>query len=390
MVDQFTGGLYGHGAEYDRLANELSKVQHQIESTINAGGGWSLGTNIFNQQSALTRRMNDITSGRAAGDTAMNSAISTAQQGVGVSGAGASAMRGDAASIRNQARLVNTQAGKVDAQADALAALVPEYDPYRQRLDGLSDELSALGDMHTSQAKDIFGQGAALVNLDPTKGGLSAEYQKIYDLLSPERYVSRAASDVQGAFANTEAQMNRALARQGVSAGSGAMAALRQQLSRQLATALASGKQNAWDKGVTEQGNFLDKMTAASKTFYDMGNEQSSLAQQAKARAGDMQKDAADILSAQGGMIKDVGALRSQVAGLYAQSASIFGSAAGIEGNAANLELSALQSLQTAYQNGANYYQGWSRGGSGGSVVTVGQKGIPGTKTDIHGNIVPF
>ena len=352
------------------------------------------------------------------GEAQINSAISTASQGTGIAAAGAGAMRGDAAtmrdyagsmladaaSMRGQARLVNTQGNAVNQSADALAALVPKLDPYAQKLGGYGDQLAALGSYLTEQANDVFGQGGALVNLDPTKGGLSKEFIDMYGYLSPERYVSRAASDVQAAFNNAAGQMERQLARRGVSAGSGASAALRQQLSRDLAVALASGKTNARQQGINEQKGFLGDMTKAAETLYNMGNQTQSQATAALGAAGDAQKGAAGVVQAQGGLIGDAGRLRAEAGQLFANAASVFGSAAGVvgsaanvvgnaasvEGNAANLSLSALKNLQEAQQAAAQYYlgvgaQGTRTGGGGGGGFTSSKSADGGGEPEATG-----
>lgn len=342
-----------------------------------ASGGGGIGTN-------WQRDM-------ASGEARINNAISTAQQGIGVAGAGAGAMRGDAASMRGQAALVNSQGNAVNRDADALAALVPKLDPYAQKLGGYGDDLAALGKSLSEQAKDVFGQGGALVNLDPTKGGLSAEFIKQYGYLSPDRYVSRATSDVQSSFENAEQQMGRQNARRGVFAGSGAGMALRQQLDRALAVARAAAKTNARQQGIDEQTKMLSTMTDAANTLYNMGKDTQSAALQATGAAGDMQKGAAGVVQAQGGLLGDAGKLRATAGQLFGSAADIFGGAAKIEGGAAELELSALKNLQTAYSSAADYYlnvgrQGISGSGGGGTIVQT----VPGVKTDLDGNIVPF
>lgn len=344
----------------------------------NLGGGGGIGTN-WNQ---------DMASGQAQ----ITNAVSSAQQGVGIAGAGAGAMRGDAASMRGQAALVNGQGNAVNRDADALAALVPKLDPYAQKLGGYGDDLAALGQSLSEQAKDVFGQGGALVNLDPTKGGLSAEFIKQYGYLSPDRYVSRATSDVESSFANAEGQMDRQNARRGVSAGSGAGMSLRQQLGRALAVARAAAKTNARQQGIDEQTKMLSTMTDAANTLYNMGKDTQSAALQATGAAGDMQKGAAGVVQAQGGLLGDAGKLRATAGQLFSDAANIFGGAAKIEGGAADLELSALKNLQSAYSAAADYYlnvgrQGISGNGGGGATIV---QTVPRTKTDLDGNIVPF
>lgn len=331
----------------------------------------------------------------AAGYDDLMKARDAAQQGVDAASAGANAMRRDAASMRGQAQLVNTQAGRVNQSADALAALAPKLAPYAAKLGGYGDDLAALGRSLTEQANDVFGQGGALVNLDPTKGGLSAEFIKQYGYLSPDRYVSRAASDVQGAFANAEGQMGRQNARRGVAAGSGAAMALRQKLGRDLAVALAAAKMNASQQGIDEQTKMLSTMTNAANTLYNMGSQTQSQATAALGAAGDAQKSAAGVVQAQGNLLGDAGQLRATAGSLFSNAASIFGNAAGVEGSATKLGLDALANLQSAWSNAAQYYQTVAMGElSADTTVRAAELGAPvqvtnNYKIDNGGNAVP-
>lgn len=316
-----------------------------------------------------------------------------AQAGVASAAITADAMRDDAASMRGQAQLVNTQAGRVNRDADALAALVPKLDPYASKLSGYGDQLSSLGMSLSEQAKDVFGQGGALVNLDPTKGGLSAEYIKQYGYLSPDRYVSRATSDVQSSFENAEQQMGRQNARRGVSAGSGAGMALRQQLDRALAVARAAAKTNARQQGIDEQTKMLTTMTNAANTLYNMGKDAQGSAAETLSAAGGLQKDAAAVVAQQGNLLGDAGQLRATAGNLFANAASIFGNAAGVEGKAAQLGIEALGNLQTAWNNAADYYKNVAlaelSADAGVQVAVINNQSPKNYKIDMDGNAVP-
>ena len=286
--------------------------------------------------------------GADAGRGFMNAAIGAAADSGASLKAGADAMRG-------QARLVNTQGDAVNQSADALAALVPQLDPYRAKFDEYGDDLAALAATIQGRADDVFGQGRALVTLDPNAGGLAGEFMSQYDLLSPERYVSRYASDAQSSIDNTRAQTERYLSRRGVDVGSGANAGLMGALQRMKEAALLSAaKTLGYDKGVTERGNWLKDMTGAAKTLYDMGTQQQSQALAAKGAAADMASKGAGIIGQQGGMLGNVAQLR-EAAG------RLFGNAAGIMGDAGKLEASAQNGLADAYAAAAKYYLGASQ-----------------------------
>lgn len=308
-----------------------------------------------------------------AGEAQITNALSTAQQGVGVAGAGAGAMRGDAASMRQQANLVNTQGNAVNRDADALAALVPKLDPYAQKLGGYGDDLAALAQMYLGESKDAFGQARALALQDPNATGLAGEYLAQYSYLSPDRYVSRAASDAQSSIDNARAQNERNLARRGVSVGSGASAASSQLQAMKEAAVLAAAKTLGRQMGIDERGKWINQMTAAADTMYNWGLKQGEAARGALGAAGDAQKGAAGVIAQQGSMLGDAGKLRATAGQLFASAADIFGGAAKIEGGATDLELSALKSLESAQQSAAQYYlnagaQGMRGGGGGGRV----------------------
>ncbi len=305
----------------------------------------------------------------------VSAAISMANAGLGAAQSSAGAARGDAASMRGQAQLVNTQGNAINRDADALAALVPQLDPYKDKLGGYGDDLAKLAQMYLGEQKDMFGQGRALVTMDPSAGGLAAEYLGHYLLLSPDKYVGRAASDTQASYDNALAQQERQLARRGVSPGSGASSALMQQWNRALATALAANKSIAWDKGEKEQRGFLGDMTSAADTLYNMGLKQGQAGEAALKDAGDMARNAAGIVTQQGALLQDAGQLRANVGQLFAAAGNLFGNAGGLEIDAGRLTQSAYQALESAYESAANYYLNVARaqasGGGGGGVNII-------------------
>ncbi len=310
-----------------------------------------------------------------------NAGVDAATAGLNAVLAGGGRIRSDTNAMRGQAQLVNTQGNAVNMTADELAALATTLTPYANKLGGYGDELAALATSLTEQSNDAFGQAGALVNMDPNATGLAGEFIRHYGTLSPERYVSRAGSDAQASAENAMAQNERALARRGVSVGSGAGLGARQQYARMLAELTSTAKTKAWDEGNKAQGAFLGTMTNAAKTFYDMGSQGSQQAISAMGQAGDLQKGAAQIIQAQGGLLQDAGSLRAQAGTLFANAANIFGSAAGIENDYLHLTESAYKTLAGAWGDAAKYYLdaaatevSANNGGSArGSGVTVTQ-----------------
>lgn len=313
----------------------------------------------------------------ASGENRMNQSIDAAQSGLNaILGIGGQ-IKADSSAMREQAGLVNTQAGALNNTANAIISNADAMRPLADKLGGYGDTLWGQGQALWDQSKDSFGQAGALVSMDPNATGLAGEFLRMYGYLSPDRYVSQAASDVQGAYGNAWAQLGRQAARTGSSAGGGNRTALEKQYATSLATALAAAKTKARQTGIDQQSAYLGTMTNAANTFYNMGKDSASQAMAAQGAAGDLQKGAAGILSDIGGQYGAAGSLQNQAGGLYANAAAIFGNAAGLDMNYAKLTQDGYNSLSSAYQAAADYYlrgaglalQG-SRGGGGGARVS--------------------
>lgn len=306
-----------------------------------------------------------------------NDAIGSAQNGVNaVLGAGAQ-VHSDTAKMREQAQLVNTQGNALNATAGQIKDYAGKMTPYADQLGGIGDTLLGEGSALWDQSKDIFGQGGALARLDGSAGGLAGEFVRQYNLLSPDRYVSQAASDVQGSYQNAWDQMVRGNARRGVSAGSGAAGALGTQYAAMLATARAAAKTKARQMGIDEQTKMLSTMTGAANTLYNMGNETAQNALAAQKAGADAKKGAADVLGGAAGALGTAGSLQSAAGQLFAKAAVIFGEAADIGIDYANSVHAAYNSLSGAQQAAARYYLGAAHeeveanNGGGGGGVTI-------------------
>lgn len=318
-----------------------------------------------------------------------NAAISSAQGGLDyILGAGAP-VKADAAAMRKQAGLINGQANGINATAGQVKGLADKLAPVADQVGGMGDQLWAQGSALYDQANDVFGQGGALVTMDPSKGGLSAEYIKYWNSLSPDRYVSQATSDTQSAFQNAEEQAMRAQARQGVSAGSGNAAALRKQYAVAKATALAAAKTKARQVGLDTQAAELDKMVSAAKTMYDMGSENMSQALAAQNAGIGAKKSAGDIMGQAGSLYANAGQLQSTAGQLFGTAGNMFGNAGGLELDLSRQVMAGYNSVASAQQAAAAYYgkaaaeELHARAGGGGGG---GQVIFP--HYDISGNLI--
>lgn len=311
----------------------------------------------------------------ASGEARMNSAVGAAQSGLNaILGMGAQ-IKNDTNAMRGQAGLVNQQAGKLNGVGDSLISNADALRPLADKLGGYGDDLWGQGQAMWDQSKDAFGQAGALVSMNPNATGLAGEFLRMYGLLSPDRYVSQAASDVQGAYNNAWAQLGRAASRAGSSVGSGNRSALEAQRARSLATALAAAKTKARQTGIDQQAGFLGTMTDAATKFYNMGKDSASTALAAQTAGADAQKAAAGVLGEIGNQYKGAAGVFGDAGQLYANAANIFGDAAGVDLSYGKLTQSGYAGLADAYKAAADYYLGAARvgvsadrGGGGGGV----------------------
>ena len=280
---------------------------------------------------------------------AANAAAASAQSGVNAVLNGSTQTQQAISDINAQAGKVNAQGSAVNSTAQAVKALYDQLTPVAKTILGYGDDLWNEGASLSSEAKDIFGQGKALVSLDPSAGGLAGEYIKYWNTLSPDRYVSQAASDVQGAFANSQGQAERALSRRGVSASSGAYGALQKQLATSLATALAAAKTKARQTGLDQQAAQLDKMVSAASTLYNMGNATEQNALTAKGQAVSAQGKGADVIATQGQGYASAGSLQATAGNLFASAGNLFASAGELNNQMLSLINSAYGNLSDAY-----------------------------------------
>lgn len=307
----------------------------------------------------------------------LNGVVSRGDAGVGAAQNGVNAVLAGGSDIRKTVDAILGQAERVNGQGDALNKTAGEVkdqyakiDPIVSALLGYGDGLWNEGESLSSEAKDVFGQGKALVSLDPSAGGLAGEFIKYWQSLSPDRYVSQAASDVQGSFGNAAGQAERDLARRGVSASSGAYGALRRQLATSLATALAAAKTKARQTGLDQQASQLDRMVSAANTLYGMGNATEQNALQAKGLATSAQGKAGDLIATKGQGLATAGNLFSSAGGLQTNYLglinSAYGNLANAYGNAANAALGAANA-----ELRANLSVGGGGGGSGGATQSA-------------------
>lgn len=338
----------------------VTTTQNGLGQTVVSPGGIYQGTNPHN----LVPITGTVGTARTAGTVGV--------PGAG-SGTGAAKITNSTTNARGNAEsayqdALKTLMGGVDAATnvnrDHIVSSDADLTTARQSAAGMTPAITNMNNTAlalTPYADSIFQNGDSLSRLaqallsgDASVGGMAGDYlgatrdaADALAALSPERYVSRAASDVQASFDNAIGQQNRELARRGVNVGSGASATLAQQLKRSLATALASAKTNAWMQGENERIDALTKRAGLFKDVLATGQSASQQATQDFATA-------AGIVQKQGDMFGEAGTLAGQQASAYANIG-------GVEVNLGNLELNNQKLVQDAIANVASAQQAMAK-----------------------------
>lgn len=316
-----------------------------------SGGGGSGGINL-----SSTR---DV---KSAAQSSFQSAIDTALGGVD------SARN---AVAKSQGHITNTQLD-LDAARKAAGGIGTAITNVNNSALSLNPFIKSLQDQGDSQLS-LYEQ---LMSGNAVSGSAADNYLKAVGLagdaalnITPDRYVSMAASDVQSSFDNAQGQFQRNLARQGIDAGSGAgLEAVRKQLTQSLATALAAEKTKARQVGINDQ---LTALTNRAGLYKDVLNQ----AQAAQQQGTQTLAQAAGIVQAQGDMFATAGSLASQQVNSFANIGGVEVNLGQLELQNENLVQDALDNVRAAQQAMAQFYLELAGGTTRRSSTTVKSDG---------------
>lgn len=239
-----------------------------------------------------------------------------------------------ASGITNQVAEVNKSAGEITNIAEQLG----EYAPILREM---GDAMFGEGGDLVGQGQDYITQGRALLGLDKNAGGLAGTYAQILAMLDPSLAVTTAANDTRAAFEQTQKASQRALARQGVTAGSGRSEAMMQQAGQALAAALAGIKTKTRQSSIE---SYLAAMRGAVADATNLGSTGSGIVTQgvnAQAQGAAAMKSAAGILVDQGQLHAAAANARTQAGQLLGTQANALTAAGQLTVAGGNLALGA-------------------------------------------------
>ena len=318
----------------------------------------------------------------------LRSSTKAADAGVGAAQSGVNAVLGRGGQIQQAISNMNAQAGNVIGQGNAVNQTAQEVKDTYAKLGPIADFLSQYGiDLNnewaklSGQADSLYGQGNALLNMDANAGGLVGEFLKMFNFLSPDRYVAQGASDTQASFQNALGQAERNLSRRGISATSGAFGALQNQFAKQMAVATAAIKTKMRQYGIDQQKEWLGNMANVANTLLGTANQTEANALNAKNAAVSAHGQAANAISAQGQGLAQAGSLQQSAGQLFASAAGIFGDAGQLQTSYLSLVNQAYGNLSKAQFNKSDAYRqavatevsAVNGGGGGGGGVRVTQ-----------------
>lgn len=206
--------------------------------------------------------------------------------------------------------------------------------------------VDAQGDNILDIASQIFGMQDG--------DTLAGQYVNALKAIDPDKYVSMAASDVQSSFSNAEGQMQRAMARQGMS-GSGRSASLQKNWGIAMASALAGAKTKARQQGISEKLQAMSSAMEMASGLQKQGTEEKLSAIEARGKQIDALTNAGQMTQAAAeGILKSVE--------VYNQS---YGQ-----------QLDAAKVFMEAQDNAAQYYSTQAEGLAEMYAYAYGKKGI--------------
>lgn len=273
--------------------------------------------------------------------------------------------RGGQAALTQTADKLGGSATDVKKTADQVGA---QSDIFKQYADSLNRDAT----FARANALPWLEQGESMLAMDPNATGMAGEWGKLYKQMSPDSLAAGAATDTRKAASVAEGDMLRSMARRGISAGSGAVAAALGKLKEREESSVAAMMTSAKKLGLSLQSEALKSGFAMALQASGMGKAFSDEALNATTAAASAQNMATSALNAKG-------SLQTQAANIVATQGNLYGAAGnlalGIAGNVTQRAASGAAALTSAtntqvnaQQVAADYYS--TQGGSLLSMLT--------------------
>jgi len=214
--------------------------------------------------------------------------------------------------------------------------------------------------------------GKDLLSMDPNAGGMAGEFARLYNQMSPDAMAAGAATSTRKAADVAQKDLLMSLARRGISAGSGAVAAALGKIKEREEASVAAMMTAARKTGLSLQADALKSGFAMALEASGMGRAFSDEAINATMAASDAQGKATAALTSKGSLEAQAANIIATQGNMYAASGNLaMGIAANVNDAAigrANARTAAANTQVNAQAIAADYYS--TQGGSLLSMLT--------------------
>lgn len=214
--------------------------------------------------------------------------------------------------------------------------------------------------------------GKDLLSMNPNAGGMAGEFARLYNQMSPDAMAASAATSTRKAADVAQKDLLMSLARRGISAGSGAVAAALGKIKEREEASVAAMMTAARKTGLSLQADALKSGFAMALEASGMGKAFSDEAINATMAASDAQGKATAALTSKGSLEAQAANIVSTQGNMYAAAGNLaMGIAANVNDAAigrAGARTAAANTQVNAQAVAADYYS--TQGGSLLSMLT--------------------
>jgi hypothetical protein len=311
-----------------------------------------------------------------AGETAVGAATATAAQNLqtvaGDMGLAAAQSNADLNTARSAGASLSETAGQLGGLAGGVMRTAGEIGETADIFAQYADTMARDAAFARANALPWLDAGNALLDMDPNAGGMAGEFASLYRQMSPDAMAAGAATSTRKAADVAQKDMLMSLARRGISAGSGAVAAALGKLKEREEASVAAMMTAARKTGLSMQADALKSGFAMALEASGMGRTFSDEAINATVAAADAQGRATAALAARGSLEAQAANIVATQGNMYATAGNLAMGIASNVSNAATGRASALTAAANTQVNAqavaADYYS--TQGGSLLSMLT--------------------
>ena len=311
-----------------------------------------------------------------AGETAVGAASTTAAQNLqtvsGDMNLAAAQSNADLNVARSAGAALTETAGQLGGFADNVMQTAREVGETADIFKQFAASMERDAVFARANALPWLDAGKDLLSMNPNAGGMAGEFARLYNQMSPDAMAAGAATSTRKAADVAQKDLLMSLARRGISAGSGAVAAALGKIKEREEASVAAMMTAARKTGLSLQADALKSGFAMALEASGMGKAFSDEAINATMAASDAQGKATAALTSKGSLEAQAANIIATQGNMYAASGNLaMGIAANVNDAAtgrAGARTAAANTQVNAQAVAADYYS--TQGGSLLSMLT--------------------